>query len=395
MLSRCLTLYDLHNQLKALPKTLYETYDQILLRIDDAHRQKSRKVLEFLAFAARPVTFAEAAEVLAFDLDQEPFYSADRKLLNSGDLMLLCSTLVTRSPSSDAVYEQVEEPPSPGKHHSQFVDEYIQGVNYNEYNTYNLVNVVYKDSWIIRLAHLSVKDYLLSDQIKSSRLSYFSIDTRLSNNLIAQLCIVYFMQDAFSVGHCDWATLQNLLQEWPLFHYAANFWPFHVKASGRRLDEQTWALLQKFFETRKLRKSGNYGAWIAALVPDANYARKTHPLYYAASFGVTSVVKRIIDSELGLNIDALGGRYWSSALQVATYRNHPETVKLLLEAGADPMTTNCFGESCVYFAIASQLEEIQSMLNSYGAILTDKDVQSLRELGMKLNSHHQRFQSPA
>jgi hypothetical protein len=241
MLSRSLTLYDLQKQLKALPRTLYETYDQILLRIDEAHLEKSRRVLEFLAFAARPVTFAEAAEVLAFDLDREPFYNADRKLRDSEDLMLLCSTLVTRSPTSAAVYDQVKD--RWGKQHYRYADKNVLSTHYNKYNTYNLVNVVYKDSWVIRLAHLSVKDYLLSDRIKSTRLSYFSIDTRLSNNLIAQLCIVYFMQEAFSVGHCNWATLQHLLQEWPLFHYAANFWPYHVKASGQRLDERTWTLL--------------------------------------------------------------------------------------------------------------------------------------------------------
>jgi hypothetical protein len=388
MLSRSLTLYDLQKQLKALPRTLYETYDQILLRIDEAHLEKSRRVLEFLAFAARPVTFAEAAEVLAFDLDREPFYNVDRKLRNSEDLMLLCSTLVTRSPSPAAVYDQAKD--RRGRHHYRYSDKKVLSTHYNKYNTYNLVNIVYKDSWIIRLAHLSVKDYLLSDRIKSTRLSYFSIDTRLSNNLIAQLCLVYFMQEEFSVGHCNWATLQKLLQEWPLFHYAANFWPYHVKASGPRLDERTWTLLQHFLDTRKLPKSGNYGAWIAALVPDAEHARKTHPLYYAASFGVTSLMKRIIYSEPGLNIDALGGGCFSTALHVAVYRNHPEAVKVLLEAGANPMTTNCFGKSCLYFAIGSHYAEVQGMLLDHGALLTEKDVHALRKLGIRLNVNPQR-----
>jgi hypothetical protein len=135
-----------------------------------------------------------------------------------------------------------------------------------------------------------------------------------------------------------------------------------------------------------LPKSGNYGAWIAALVPDAEHARKTHPLYYAASFGVTSLVKRIIYSEPGLNIDAVGGRCFSTALHVAVYRNHPETVKLLLEAGANPMTTNRFGKSCLYFAMGSHYDEVQGMLISRGAILTEKDVHALRKLGIRLNA---------
>jgi hypothetical protein len=105
-LKRCLTIVDLKKQLKALPKTLDETYDQILLRIDDSYRDKAFRVLQFLAFAACPVIFAEAAEILTIDLDRE-CYDPDRKLLNPGDLMLLCSTLVTRALISEADFKDV------------------------------------------------------------------------------------------------------------------------------------------------------------------------------------------------------------------------------------------------------------------------------------------------
>jgi len=182
-----------------LPKTLDEIYDQILLRIDESYRENALRVLQFLAFAARPVTFAEAAEVLTIDLDRER-YDPDRKLLNPGDLMLLCSTLVTRASVSEVDFKDV-----------------MKRSVYNEYS------VIYTDCWMIRLAHLSVKDYLLSERIKSSRLSYFALETKLANSLIAQVCVAYIMHLPFAEGYCDWNTLQIRLQEWPFYHYAVYY----------------------------------------------------------------------------------------------------------------------------------------------------------------------------
>jgi hypothetical protein len=362
-LKRCLTIVDLKKQLKALPKTLDETYDQILLRIDDSYRDKAFRVLQFLAFAACPVIFAEAAEILTIDLDRE-CYDPDRKLLNPGDLMLLCSTLVTRALISEADFKDV-----------------MTRTVYYEYRV-----IFTADCWMIRLAHLSVKDYLLSDRIKSSRLSYFALETKMANRLIAQVCVTYLMHLPFSKGCCDWNTLQTRLHEWPFYHYAVHHWPYHIKLCGESFDDKTWNLLHRFFETKKLPESGNYGAWVTALIPGDQNCHETEPLYYAASFGIPSVIKRIVKSDRTLHIDKPGGRSLSSPLLVATYRNHPEAVKLLLEAGADPMAANCFGASCLYFAIGSHYDEAEVMLRNHGAILTDYDVLRLRNLSMRQNS---------
>ncbi len=53
-------------------------------------------MLQWLSYAARPVSVQEAAEVLAIEIGDCPHYNHDRKLFNPLDILLLCSTLVIR-----------------------------------------------------------------------------------------------------------------------------------------------------------------------------------------------------------------------------------------------------------------------------------------------------------
>lgn len=59
----------LRKALKSLPKTLDDTYARIVLSIDEEYTQDALKVLQWLAFSARPVRIEEVAEVVAVDLE--------------------------------------------------------------------------------------------------------------------------------------------------------------------------------------------------------------------------------------------------------------------------------------------------------------------------------------
>lgn len=78
----------------ALPRILDDTYEQIVLRIDDIYRPSVFKILQWLAFSARPMTIKEAAEIVAIDLSGDGLYNINLKLLDPNDVMLLCSNLV-------------------------------------------------------------------------------------------------------------------------------------------------------------------------------------------------------------------------------------------------------------------------------------------------------------
>jgi hypothetical protein len=364
-LRTCFTLEELKSDLETLPKTLEETYDRILLRIEDRHRHNAFKILQWLAFAARPVTVKEAAEVLAIDLRREPCYNPNLKLFDPQDVMILCSSLITRATSS------IDAEPGGSATYSEYYE-----VNYE----YEGLGSKIEDFEVIRLAHLSVRDYLISDRIKTSEARSFAINVRLANIFMAKTCIVYLLHSAFALGYCNEAVLRRCIKEWPLYHYATHFWPFHVRASGDILDDGIWQLLGLFFDTKKTAKGGNFATWVVALTPDIplEAVQRTQPLYYAASFGITSLIRKLLESDADIDIEAPGGRFASPPLQVAAYRNHPTAVELLLEVGADPMALNGQGDSCLHWAILRGHMEVQRLLRSYGATLTLQDVHNLK-----------------
>jgi hypothetical protein len=86
--------------LKSLPKSLDETYDRILLNIDEMHSEDAHKVLQWLAFSARPVTMAEVAHVLAINVDEGVLLSPNQQLFNPHYILDICSSLITTSSST-------------------------------------------------------------------------------------------------------------------------------------------------------------------------------------------------------------------------------------------------------------------------------------------------------
>lgn len=68
-------------------------YDRILLNIDEECRDDALKVLQWLAFSARPLTFGEVAEALAIDLD-DGGYDPDRRPFDPQSILTICSSLI-------------------------------------------------------------------------------------------------------------------------------------------------------------------------------------------------------------------------------------------------------------------------------------------------------------
>ena len=97
VLRKCITVESLRRTLKALPKSLDETYERILSNIDEQHSDQALKVLQWLAFSACPVTLAEVAEGLTVNLDHGCMHEPDAHLRDPNDIVIICSSLVTIS----------------------------------------------------------------------------------------------------------------------------------------------------------------------------------------------------------------------------------------------------------------------------------------------------------
>ena len=64
----------LRKALAELPPTLDETYNRILCAIDNDHSTHALRILQWLAFSARPLLIEEVAEVVAIDPERDPAF---------------------------------------------------------------------------------------------------------------------------------------------------------------------------------------------------------------------------------------------------------------------------------------------------------------------------------
>jgi ankyrin repeat domain-containing protein 50 len=96
-LQNCRNRDEIAEMLKSLPETLDATYDRILLKINKSDAKYAAKVLQFIAFAARPVTIEEVADVIAMNGDT---HHRDQGLEDIMEILDICASLVTLSSSS-------------------------------------------------------------------------------------------------------------------------------------------------------------------------------------------------------------------------------------------------------------------------------------------------------
>ncbi|KAJ5446410.1 NACHT nucleoside triphosphatase [Penicillium cf. griseofulvum] len=281
--------------LKNLPSTLRETYANMLERIAPDDWKIAHKALFWLSFAKQPLTLKCLNEIVVME---------ETSITLDEDMMLV--------------------PP-------HILLEICQGLISEDQDGY------------LNLAHASVKDFLTSDWIRSSRVQYFSLDPTTGDLKAMHSCLTYLSLDNFAQGYLTCPeNPAKLREDHPFMAYAANLWPQHGAACGFGGAEQE--KVHKFFATRSLPGRGNYGTWLQVLLRttagsntnDAVAIDGTHPLYYAASFGMVPVVESILASEPDIDINAPGGRVRATAVWIASLRFNFEVVDILLRAGADP-----------------------------------------------------------
>lgn len=151
--------------LKNLPKTLDDTYARILSEIDDLYREDARRGLQWLAFSARPIELAELAEAIGIDPTCTPPFDPDDRFPDPESVLQIFSSLVTTSGGDNARKRRV-----PGPYIPVFV----------------------------RLAHFSVKEYLLSERIGGSTRPQFGTSTLAGNKFLAECSLLYIFHYAGS-----------------------------------------------------------------------------------------------------------------------------------------------------------------------------------------------------
>lgn len=277
--------------LRALPGTLRETYVNTLERIPANDWKIAREALFWISFVKQPLTLRRLNEIVVLD-ETSMVLNEDMMLVPPHILLQICQGLITED----------------------------------------------QDGCVI-LAHSSVKDFLTSDWIHSSRVSFFALDPKTADLKIMHGCLTYLCLDNFSHGYMTPETPLELREKHPFLTYAANYWPEHGSACGfADMD-----MVHKLFATRFLPGRGSYATWLQTLfretIPSAKDHKTidaTHPLYYASSFGMAPVVKSILASDPTVDVNAPGGRVGATPVWIASLRFKFDIVGILLDAGADP-----------------------------------------------------------
>jgi ankyrin repeat protein len=296
-LGKCRNRAMLRKSLATLPPTLDKTYDQILSTIPDEDSAFAMRILQWLAFSERPLSVEEVAEVIAMDITRSPVFVRDEIMEDPLDTLDICSSLVT------VVTEETGDWSAPAS-----------------------------KTQVVVLAHYSVKEYLVSDRIKKGQAAQYSLQDTVCHSIIAQGCLSYLCQFQNSEP-MD----QEILQQYKLAHYSAEFWIRHTKKTGR-LGKATSKAAMHLLAPEK----SAYLNWIRLWDPERslknfNIRRSEKeslppPLYYAALHGVEEIVNTLLIE--GADVNAKGPIF-GSALQAALFGNHGQVVKILLDAKAE------------------------------------------------------------
>ena len=182
----------------------------------------------------------------------------------------------------------------------------------------------------VRLAHNSVKNYLVSHHIKSGPSKQFAQEAKLAHSVMAECCLVYLLQ---LKSPLDMATLRD----YPLALYAAQFWTEHYRHS-----ETSDGGLLDLLSLQLLTTQTVYQNCCYLCNPDRRWRGPAPerdpplpPLYYASVTGLSRIVSLLLANGADPNKGARGCNL-GDALSAAAYKGDEDSVHVLLAAGAKP-----------------------------------------------------------
>ena len=336
MLAKCTSLHQLRKALHSLPTTLEETYDRIFLNISEESRDNAVKLLQWLAFSARPLALVEMAEVFAIDRGEVRF-DPDQRPREPRTIPDICSSLITIS------YTTVHE------------DDYgnpLRGLP---------ASVV--ESGILSLAHLSVKEYIISQRVKDS---YYHLDKKLADSAISRECLAYLFQ--FDTVDCLCDQSEAAIS---FGRYAAEYWITHARSDDDVMQHDVQELVARLLCSSNV----HFDNWITLFDVDkdyhSSYSLKSsynvpHPLYYASRLGLGPIANALVLSGALPYVNLIGGSY-GSALVSASAGGHKDVVQILLENGADVNMAGGYDGSALATASAFDHKDVVQILLENGA----------------------------
>ncbi|PVH80522.1 ankyrin [Cadophora sp. DSE1049] len=294
-LKTCITPSQLNKKLSAMPVTLDGTYERVLRAIPPDYLDFARAALCWLAYACRPLSIAEVVDAMAFVRTEdgthpEVQFDVDSRLADFEDIFIICSSLITTLDDDKTASKQV------------------------------------------RLAHNSIRDYLVSSRVPDDLARNFGMLSAPSHTFIAKDCLAYLLN-----FESPELLSSESISEFPLARYAAEYWVEHA-----RIGDEAGGPTKEMSINLLLDKKEAYKNWIRLFDPDVpgegpdltkEGRHFRSPLYYASLLGLTGTIVKIL-LDRGADPNSQGGLF-STALQAAAYQGHTRVLDLLLQAGAN------------------------------------------------------------
>ena len=328
-LRRCLPP-SIRRTLNELPATLDETYERTLEEIPKEKRHHAHRLFQCLVAAIRPLHVEELAKIFAIDFElgtvAAPYLMDAWRPENPEEAILFtCSTLISVIDDDNG---------------SKFV----------------------------QFSHFSVKEFLISDRLRTSevgdiRNDYIRLDA--AHTLLARACLTVLL-------HLDEKTDKKRLSTFPLIFYAAQHWFEHAKYEG--VAAQVQDAMEELFNPSKPYLT----SWIWIHDVDQPWIRKSidtvtdnrprpegTALYYAALCGLGGPAKYLISAH-GEDVNAKCG-YHGNLLHAASNRGNVAAVSLLLDLGAEVNATDEHGATPLYVAYNLGHLRVIRLLLEHGA----------------------------
>ena len=295
-----------------------------MMEVMSANQSHAYRMLQCLTVANRPLSVAELAEILAFDFNEakggipklNPNWRWDD---NEQAVLSTCSSFVTVVPN--------------------------------------------RGSPRVQFSHFSVKEFLMSDRLATSRkdISQYHISLLDAHTLLAQASLAILLRDPDVNGQVDGGVLAG---------YAAEHWTTHVRFEN--IASQFRDGMVDLFDPDK----PYFEAWVElhdmdyGVGPDSE--PRARPLYYAALCGFLELVEHLT-LKYPQYASAIAGRF-GTPLHSASSEGYVQVVRYLLQHGVNVNVRNSADEMPLLLASQKGHLDVVQCLLEHGADMNLLDI---------------------
>ncbi|CUS06966.1 unnamed protein product, partial [Tuber aestivum] len=272
ILQECITPKAVRTALQELPKDLDSVYLRILNCIHETQREYIRRAMHWLAFPTEPLTLGQLAEAIVIEYDVNKYGEDSEPFFNMKSLMRIGPSLISFEDARDDQSSTQED-------------------------------------CRLRLAHFSVKEYLISDRTAQGPSTYYHISEDKANLLMAHACLSRILR------HSAQGTIRgNKVEKSSFLYHSARYWFVYT----RSIEDTAPAPL--FDASVKVLELGK--EWLDIYNPEDVYGLRMYDsgiyppaIYYSSLLNLATACKSLVNGkEDTVNVNSRGSKY-GSALQ--------------------------------------------------------------------------------